>query len=111
MEMVGGNSPQDKHPDGDRTAVGTMHWNNNGLNGSYSPVSTGGYRKLSTSLSEEFHVFSIQWDVNGIGWYVDDVRYSVDSTKWFHQTILPKGTSWFSNEQQHYTNRIENSLC
>ena len=33
----------------------------------------------------------------------------IDSTKWFHQTILPKGTSWFSNEQQHYTNRIENS--
>ena len=34
----------------------------------------------------------------------------VDSTKWFHQTILPKGTSWFSNEQQHYTNRIENTF-
>ena len=33
----------------------------------------------------------------------------VDSTKWFHQTLLPKGTSWFSNEQQHYTNRIENA--
>ena len=33
----------------------------------------------------------------------------IDSKKWFHQTTLPKGTSWFSNEQQHYTNRIENS--
>ncbi|XXK59349.1 immunoglobulin-like domain-containing protein [Porticoccaceae bacterium nBUS_09] len=91
MEMVGGNSPQDKHPDGDRTAVGTMHWNNNGLNGSYSPVSTGGYRKLSTSLSEEFHVFSIQWDVNGIGWYVDDVRYSyktINSTQPFREEFF-----------------------
>jgi beta-glucanase (GH16 family) len=91
MEMVGGNSPQDNHPDGDRTAVGTMHWNNNGLNGSYSPVSTGGYRKLSTSLSEEFHVFSIQWDVNGIGWYVDDVRYSyktINSTQPFREEFF-----------------------
>ena len=76
MEMVGGNSLQDKHPNGDRTAHGTMHWNNNGLNGSYSPVNTGKSEILSTSLSEEFHVFSIQWDVNGIGWYIDDVQYS-----------------------------------
>jgi beta-glucanase (GH16 family) len=91
MEMVGGNSPQDKHPDGDRTTVGTMHWNNNGLNGSYSPVNTGGYRKLSTSLSEEFHVFSIQWDVNGIGWYIDDVRYSfktINSTQPFREEFF-----------------------
>ena len=34
----------------------------------------------------------------------------VDSTKWFHQTILPNGTSWFSAEQQHYTSRIENTF-
>ena len=91
MGMVGGNSPQDKHPDGDRTTVGTMHWNNNGLNGSYSPVNTGGYRKLSTSLSEEFHVFSIQWDVNGIGWYIDDVRYSfktINSTQPFREEFF-----------------------
>jgi hypothetical protein len=33
----------------------------------------------------------------------------VDSKKWFHQTKLPNGTSWFSEEQQHYTNRIENA--
>ncbi len=28
---------------------------------------------------------------------------------WFHQTQLPAGGSWYNNEQQHYTNRIENS--
>jgi beta-glucanase (GH16 family) len=33
----------------------------------------------------------------------------VDSTKWFHQTLLPNGSSWFNNEVQHYTNRVENS--
>lgn len=91
MEMVGGNSSQDRHPDGDRTAHGTMHWNNNGLNGSYSPVNTGGNRKLSTSLSEKFHVFSIQWDVNGIGWYIDDVQYSyktINSTQPFREEFF-----------------------
>ena len=33
----------------------------------------------------------------------------IDATKWFHQTQLPDGISWFSGEVQHYTNRIENS--
>ena len=33
----------------------------------------------------------------------------VDSTKWFHQTKLPNGSSWFNGEIQHYTNRIQNS--
>ncbi len=91
MEMVGGNSLQDKHPNGDRTAHGTMHWNNNGLNGSYSPVNTGKSEILSTSLSEEFHVFSIQWDVNGIGWYIDDAQYSyktINSTQPFREEFF-----------------------
>jgi len=33
----------------------------------------------------------------------------ISSDLWFHQTQLPAGGSWFNNEQQHYTNRIENS--
>ncbi len=35
---------------------------------------------------------------------------AIDGTKWFHQTQLPNGSSWYNNEQQHYTNRIENSF-
>ncbi|MDD7886140.1 family 16 glycosylhydrolase [Flavivirga sp. 57AJ16] len=34
----------------------------------------------------------------------------VDSSKWFHQTQFPLGNSWFNGEEQHYTNRIENSF-
>ncbi|MEO0898879.1 MAG: family 16 glycosylhydrolase [Bacteroidota bacterium] len=34
---------------------------------------------------------------------------AIDNTKWFHQTQLPNGTSWYNGELQHYTNRIENS--
>ncbi len=41
----------------------------------------------------------------------DEFNYSgaVDSDKWFHQTLLPNGNSWFNGEIQHYTNRIENA--
>ena len=34
---------------------------------------------------------------------------AVDSTKWFHQTKLPNGNSWFNGEIQHYTNRESNA--
>ena len=33
----------------------------------------------------------------------------INSDNWFHQTRLPNGNSWWNGEQQHYTNRIENS--
>ncbi|HAQ69391.1 MAG TPA: beta-glucanase [Flavobacteriales bacterium] len=35
---------------------------------------------------------------------------AIDSNKWFHQTQLPPSGSWFNNEVQHYTNRLENSF-
>lgn len=34
---------------------------------------------------------------------------AVNSAKWHHQTVMPNGWSWFNNEQQHYTDRIDNS--
>jgi len=34
---------------------------------------------------------------------------AIDSDKWFHQTQLPNGGSWYNGEIQHYTNRVENS--
>ncbi len=39
-----------------------------------------------------------------------DTEGALDSTKWHHQTIIPNGKSWFNDEIQHYTNRIENSF-
>jgi len=33
----------------------------------------------------------------------------IDSSKWFHQTQLPNGWGWYNNEQQHYTDELENS--
>ena len=39
-----------------------------------------------------------------------DTPGAIDPTKWFHQTQLPAGGNWFNGEEQHYTNRIENSF-
>jgi len=41
----------------------------------------------------------------------DEFNYTgpVDDTKWFHQTLLPNGNSWFNGEIQHYTDRIDNA--
>jgi beta-glucanase (GH16 family) len=34
---------------------------------------------------------------------------ALDSEKWFHQTQLPEGESWYNGEIQHYTDRIDNA--
>jgi len=33
----------------------------------------------------------------------------IDTSKWFQQTQLPLGNSWYNGEIQHYTNRMVNS--
>ena len=38
-----------------------------------------------------------------------DGNGAIDSSKWFHQTQLPNGYSWYNNEIQHYTDRVDNS--
>ena len=38
-----------------------------------------------------------------------DVDGAVDPSKWYHQTLLPNGSSWFNNEIQHYTDRLDNA--
>lgn len=35
---------------------------------------------------------------------------AIDATKWFHQTQLPQGDSWYNGEIQHYTDRLGNSF-
>ncbi|MGJ8683712.1 MAG: family 16 glycosylhydrolase [Nonlabens sp.] len=47
-------------------------------------------------------VWSDEFDTSG-------TNNPIDATKWFHQTQLPAGGNWFNGEQQHYTNRTDNS--
>lgn len=34
----------------------------------------------------------------------------IDTSKWFHQTLLPNGNSWYNGELQHYTDELTNSF-
>ncbi len=45
-------------------------------------------------------VWSDEFNTNG----------AIDPNKWFHQTQLPSGGSWFNNEVQHYTDLLSNSF-
>jgi len=47
----------------------------------------------------DFLVWSDEFETDG----------AINSDKWFHQTQLPNGDSWYNGEVQHYTDRIENS--
>ena len=73
MEMVGGESSEKK---GDNIAHGTVHWA--AANDSHAELS--GYKKISNGiLYDEYHVFSIIWDKDGITWYIDDQSFhSID---------------------------------
>ena len=39
-----------------------------------------------------------------------DTDGAIDGSKWFHQTQLPIGGSWYNGEIQHYTDRTDNSV-
>lgn len=45
-------------------------------------------------------IWSDEFDSNG----------ALDTNKWYHQTLLPNGNSWFNGEIQHYTNRTANTI-
>lgn len=45
-------------------------------------------------------VWSDEFETNG----------AINSSNWFQQTQLPSGGNWFNGEQQHYTDRMENSF-
>ncbi len=78
----------------------------------------GGVTTPGTYLIDDINDGSTATDPNALDViYTDlvwadefDTNGALDATKWFHQTQLPAGGSWFNGEQQHYTNRIENSF-
>jgi beta-glucanase (GH16 family) len=71
-----------------------------------------------TFLIDDIDDSSIPTDPNAIDVEYTDLVWAdefetdgaINSTNWFHQTQLPAGGSWFNGEEQHYTNRIENSF-
>ena len=57
-----------------------------------------------------FDTIQVTTNFNQLVW-ADEFNYTgaIDSSKWFHQTKLPAGGSWYNNEIQHYTNELTNS--
>jgi len=70
MEMIGGAGNNDK------TIHGTAHWSDNGSHAQYGDS----YTLNSGVFADEFHVFSIVWNANGITWLVDNVVYNTINT-------------------------------
>ncbi|MFC4634256.1 family 16 glycosylhydrolase [Dokdonia ponticola] len=59
---------------------------------------------MGLTMSAQQENYELVWadEFNGNG--------AIDATKWYHQTQLPNGDSWYNGEIQHYTNRTENSF-
>jgi len=57
-----------------------------------------GYAQLDVIYNDL--VWSDEFDTNG----------PINTSKWHHQTQIPPGGNWYNGEQQHYTNRIDNSF-
>ncbi|GGB17469.1 family 16 glycosylhydrolase [Puia dinghuensis] len=57
-----------EHVNTTNTILGTMHWN--GGNGHVQ------YSNSTTTTPGSFHVYAVEWDANGIRWYVDNSLYS-----------------------------------
>jgi len=80
MEMIGG---QDR----ENTVYGTAHWDNNSDHAQYGDS----YTLSSGTFSDDFHVFSIEWNQNSIKWYVDNILYNTID-------LTPSGLSEFHQE-------------
>jgi beta-glucanase (GH16 family) len=62
-------------------------------------------------LSCQFGFSQVDVVYNNLVWSDEfNTDGALDANKWFHQTQIPAGGSWFNNEVQHYTNRLENSF-
>jgi len=88
MEIIGSPTEQraaegevGKAGNSNSVAYGTPHFyfdNDNPDNdGSYAPKALGGSLTTAENLSEDYHVFGIDWNPEYIAWYVDDVIYNV----------------------------------
>jgi len=78
----------------------------------------GGTNTPGTYLIDDINDGSTAIDPNAIDIEYTDLVWSdefdgtgdLDNTKWFKQFQLPATGCWFNGEEQHYTNRIDNSF-
>ncbi|MBT8305006.1 MAG: family 16 glycosylhydrolase [Bacteroidia bacterium] len=94
--------------------------------GSPAPVQRTDFNRVVIQLNGENnndHVFAYLDDIfygelesnepvfDNLVWSDEfDGSGAINTSKWFHQTQLPNGGSWYNGEIQHYTNRVDNSF-
>lgn len=61
-----------EHVNTSNTILGTMHWNNNGH---------VQYGSSTNTTPGDYHVYAVEWDANGIRWYVDNTLYVTGNTQ------------------------------
>ena len=108
----------------------TFDFSNATLSGTASTVNaTGTYNRLTifidggvatpgTYLIDDIDDGSTPTDPNALDVIYSDLVWAdefdtngaVDAANWHHQRLLPTSSGWFNGEQQHYTDRIENSF-
>jgi len=69
-------------------------------------IAVGGNWPGSPNSSTEFPQRMV---VDYVRVFQESTARPLDTSKWFHQTQLPNGNSWYNGEQQHYTDRTENA--
>lgn len=63
-----------------------------------------------TAYIDDFYYSGAATVFNTLVWSDEfDTNGGINNTKWFPQTQLPNGNSWYNGELQHYTNRLVNS--
>ncbi len=75
MEMIGGS-------DREKTVHGTLHWQDvPGPPGSSHAQYGESFSLSSGTFSDDFHLFTIEWDQDGITWYVDgNLSHTIGTT-------------------------------
>lgn len=78
----------------------------------------GGQNIPGTYIIDDINNGSVAVDPHALDVIYDQLVWSdefnsqngaLDNTKWYHQTFGPNGGRWFNNEEQHYTDRLDNS--
>jgi beta-glucanase (GH16 family) len=63
-----------------------------------------------TAYIDDFYYSGTATVFNTLVWSDEfETNGGINTDKWFPQTRLPNGNSWYSGELQHYTNRVVNS--
>lgn len=61
------------------TAIGAIHY---GSSDPYIPDNHVGSYTSATNLSDDFHVYGVEWDETRIRWYRDGVTFHVSANSW-----------------------------